>query len=147
MTKAIYLDMDGTIADLYSVDNWLSKLRAEDATPYIQAKPLVKLSALARRLNTLQRKGYAIGIISWGSKHATAEYDKAVEKAKRFWLQKHLKSVEFDEIHIVPYGTPKSEVAEIKGGILFDDEYNNRKEWGINAYDVAEMLDILGELE
>lgn len=147
MTKAIYLDMDGTIADLYSVENWLPKLRAEDASPYIQAKPLVRLSALARRLNTLQRTGYTIGIISWGSKHATAEYDKAVEKAKRFWLKKHLKSVEFDEIHIVPYGTPKSEVAEIKGGILFDDEYNNRKEWGINAYDVAEMLDILAELE
>ena len=147
MTKAIYLDMDGTIADLYSVDNWLNKLRVEDATPYIQAKPLVKLSALARRLNTLQRKGYAIGIISWGSKHATAEYDKAVEKAKRFWLQKHLKSVEFDEIHIVPYGTPKSEVDEIKGGILFDDEYNKRKEWGINDYDVAEMLDVLADLK
>ncbi len=147
MTKAIYLDMDGTIADLYSVDNWLKKLRAEDATPYIQARPLVKLSALARRLNTLQRKGYTIGIISWGSKHATAEYDKAVEKAKNFWLNKHLPSVKFDEIHIVPYGTPKSTVAREKNGYLFDDEENNRAEWGINAFDVVNMLDILGELE
>ena len=147
MTKAIYLDMDGTIADLYSVDNWLKKLRAEDATPYIQAKPLVKLSALARRLNTLQRKGYAIGIISWGSKHATAEYDEAVAKAKNFWLNKQLPSVKFDERQIVPYGTPKSTVGREKNGYLFDDEENNREEWGINAFDVVNMLDILGELE
>ena len=27
MTKAIYFDMDGTIADLYAVDGWLDKLK------------------------------------------------------------------------------------------------------------------------
>lgn len=145
--NAIYLDMDGTIADLYAVPNWLKMLRAENPAPYIQAEPLVRLSALARHLNRLQRKGYVIGIISWGSKHATPEYDEAVAKAKNFWLNKHLPSVKFDEIHIVPYGTPKSTVAREKNGYLFDDEENNRIEWGINAFDVVNMLDILGELE
>ena len=145
--NAIYLDMDGTIADLYAVPNWLKMLRAENPTPYIQAKPLVRLSALARHLNRLQRNGYIIGIISWGSKHATPEYDEAVAKAKNFWLNKHLPSVKFDEIHIVPYGTPKSTIAREKNGYLFDDEENNRAEWGINAFDVVNMLDILGELE
>ena len=145
--NAIYLDMDGTIANLYAVPNWLKMLRAENPTPYIQAEPLVQLSALARHLNRLQRNGYIIGIISWGSKHATPEYDEAVAKAKNFWLSKHLPSVKFDEIHIVPYGTPKSTVAKEKNGYLFDDEENNRAEWGINAFDVVNMLDILGELE
>ena len=145
--NAIYLDMDGTIADLYAVPNWLKMLRAENPTPYILAEPLVRLSALARHLNRLQRNGYIIGIISWGSKHATPEYDEAVAKAKNFWLNKHLPSVKFDEIHIVPYGTPKSTVAKEKNGYLFDDEENNRAEWGINAFDVVNMLDILGELE
>ena len=145
--NAIYLDMDGTIADLYAVPNWLKMLRAENPTPYIQAEPLVRLSALARHLNRLQRNGYIIGIISWGSKHATPEYDEAAAKAKNFWLNKHLPSVKFDEIHIVPYGTPKSTVAKEKNGYLFDDEENNRAEWGINAFDVVNMLDILGELE
>ena len=28
MTKAIYFDMDGTIADLYGVDGWLDSLVA-----------------------------------------------------------------------------------------------------------------------
>lgn len=145
--NAIYLDMDGTIADLYAVPNWLKMLRAENPTPYIQAEPLVRLSALARHLNRLQRKGYIIGIISWGSKHATPEYDEAVAKATNFWLNKYLPNVKFDEIHIVPYGTPKSTVAKEKNGYLFDDEENNRIEWGINAFDVVDMLDILGELE
>ena len=55
MTKAIYFDMDGTIADLYGVDGWLDMLINEDATPYIKANPLVRLATLARMLNRLQR--------------------------------------------------------------------------------------------
>lgn len=38
--KTIYFDMDGTIANLYGVDNWLPRLRSEDATPYEEACPM-----------------------------------------------------------------------------------------------------------
>ena len=31
--STFYLDMDGTIANLYAVDGWLPKLRAFDPTP------------------------------------------------------------------------------------------------------------------
>ena len=140
--NAIYLDMDGTIADLYAVPNWLKMLRAENPAPYIQAEPLVRLSALARHLNRLQRNGYIIGIISWGSKHATPEYDEAVARAKNFWLNKHLPSVKFDEIHIVPYGTPKSTVVDCDGW-LFDDEERNREEWGENSFDANDIIGTL----
>ena len=44
MNKAIFFDMDGTIADLYGVDGWLDDLRAERVRPYAEAKPLVNLS-------------------------------------------------------------------------------------------------------
>ena len=54
----INFDMDGTIADLYGVENWLDYLIAEDAFPYETAEPLLRLSALARRLNNLQKNGY-----------------------------------------------------------------------------------------
>ena len=37
MEKAIYFDMDGTIANLYAVENWLDMLRAFNPTPYEQA--------------------------------------------------------------------------------------------------------------
>ena len=42
----INFDMDGTIANLYGVENWLEMLMAEDETPYAIAKPLVNLSLL-----------------------------------------------------------------------------------------------------
>ena len=67
--RTINFDMDGTIADLYGVANWLDFLIAEDATPYVVAKPLVNMQVLSRLLNKLQRNGYTINIISWTSKN------------------------------------------------------------------------------
>ena len=54
--KIINFDLDGTIADLYGVDGWLNDLINGDTRPYDIAKPLVNMSALARRLNSLQKK-------------------------------------------------------------------------------------------
>ena len=138
--KIINFDMDGTIADLYGVDGWLNDLINGDTRPYDIAKPLVNMSALARRLNSLQRKGYIINIISWTSKSGTAEYNERVKVAKLNWLAKHLKSVKFNNVYIVPYGTPKH---EISSGILFDDEQPNRIKWGVGAYDVTDIRGVL----
>ena len=146
--KIINLDMDGCIADLYGVENWLTHLINANPLPYKVAKPLVNLSTLARTLNRLKRKGYTINIVSWLSKNSTAEYDKAVTSAKLYWLKKHLKSVKFDNIYIVPYVTPKHEVAI---GILFDDETPNRVAWSAiknnYAYDVNHIIENLKEIE
>ena len=147
MAKAIYFDMDGTIADLYAVENWLPKLRAYDPSPYAEALPLVRLSTLARLLNSLQRKGYTLGIISWCSKSSTAEYDCAVTAAKVEWLHRHLPSVEWNEIHIVAYGTPKQSLVNFPEGILFDDEERNRTAWTGTAHDVQNILEILKGLK
>lgn len=147
--KTIYFDMDGTIADLYAVENWLPKLRAYDPTPYMEAAPLLRLCTLARRLNTLRRKGYRVGIVSWLSKDPNPAYGAQMMAAKYYWLEKHLPSVYFDEIRIVPYGTPKSEVISDPLGILFDDEAPNRTEWenaGGTAYDVNNILEVLASL-
>lgn len=136
MSKWLVFDLDGTIVDLYGVDDWLEKLRSEDPTPYKLAKPLVNLSLLARYLHKAQKLGYKIGIISWLSKSSTAEYDEQVTIAKLNWLKQHLPSVTFDIIEIVAYGTPKSTVIpKAVGGVLFDDEYNNLREWkGIGVH-------------
>ena len=142
MTTTIYFDMDGTIADLYSVPNWRPLLRAYDPKPYAEAKPLVNLNSLARILNRLQRQGFRIGIISWLSKTSTPEYDAKVTAAKEKWLAKHLSSVDFDEIHIVPHGTPKQNFATAND-ILFDDEAKNRENWIGKAFDVDSIIEIL----
>lgn len=143
MTKTIFFDMDGTIADLYGVENWLNYLINSDPSPYKNAKPLLNLNSLARILNRLQRTGYHIGIISWLSKNSTESYDEAVTQAKKAWLNKHLASVRFDEIHIVSYGTPKEIFAHNKQDILFDDEEKNRLNWTGKAYNVESILEIL----
>ena len=146
MTKAIYFDMDGTIADLYGVEGWLNDLKSENARPYATAKPLIRMSALARVLNRLQKEGYTIGIVSWLSKGGSDDYNEKVTYAKQKWLKQHLASVNFDEINIVKYGTPKSTAVNIQGGILFDDEEKNRTEWNGTAFDVDNIIEILKAL-
>ena len=146
MNKAIYFDMDGTIANLYGQDDWLERLIAKDETPYANATVLVNMSLLARYLNKLKAIGYTVGVVSWLAKGSTKDYDSKVIKAKTEWLARHLKSVEFDEINIVAYGTPKSTVVSITDGILFDDEEPNRKEWKGKAYDQTDIIGVLKAL-
>ena len=43
----IYFDMDGTIANLYGVENWLDYLMNEKTVPYDIASPMVDLEKLA----------------------------------------------------------------------------------------------------
>ena len=143
MTTTIFFDMDGTIADLYGVENWLDYLIASDALPYEIAKPLIRLNALARILNRLQKQGYKVGVISWLAKNSNTTYDEKVTKAKKEWLKKHLASVNFDEIHIVKYGTPKQTFAKTENDILFDDEEKNRNDWTGKAFNVNEIIEIL----
>lgn len=147
-TKAIYFDMDGTIADLYGVSGWLDDLRNFKVRPYLEAAALINLNQLARKLNYLQKKkGYVIGVVSWSSKESTVEYDREITIAKIRWLVNHMPSVNWDEIHIVPYGTPKEEVVKCPMGILFDDTIEVRENWKGTAFDVNEILEILRGLE
>ena len=143
MTKAIYFDMDGTIANLYGVENWLEMLVNEDSTPYAIAKPLVRLCTLARLLNRLQREGWHIGVVSWLAKNGSDEYNEDVTNAKMEWLNKHMASVKWNEIKIVKYGTPKEKIVNKPMGILFDDEERNRKNWKGIAYDERKILEVL----
>ena len=146
MTKAIYFDMDGTIANFYGVEGWLACLEMSDPTPYRVARPLVNMSHLARLLNALHKNGWHIGIVSWLSKDGNAEFNEAVTATKKEWLNRHLHSVHWDEVVIVPYGVPKHEMVRFANGILFDDECRNRENWIGTAYDVDNIIEVLKEL-
>lgn len=138
----IWFDMDGTIADLYGVKNWLNDLRNEQIRPYALAKPLLHFATFSRMLHRLQQNGYKIGIITWGAKTASASFNMAIEIAKRQWLKKHLPSVIWDDFQFFPYGTDKNNVN--KGNdILFDDEEHNRASWQGLAYEPQEIKNIV----
>ena len=139
----IFFDMDGTIANLYGVENWLDYLLNSDPFPYRNAKALLNLQALARVLNRLCRKGYRIEIISWLAKNSTKKYDAEVIEAKIAWLSEHLASVKFSKINIVPYGVCKDNFRHSENDILFDDEEQNRNAWKGQAYGVENIIKIL----
>lgn len=147
MTKTIWFDMDGTILDLYGVENWLDYLCAYDPKPYIQAGTMLNMNILARYLNLIQKQGYKLGIISWLSRNSTPAYDEAVTKAKLYSLKKHLKSVKWDYIHIVSYGTPKETFIKSEADILFDDEEKNRKNWRGKAYTPDQIMSVLKQIK
>ena len=132
MEKAIYFDMDGTIANLYAVDNWLYHLEHGHTKPNREEKSMVDMRQLGRILNALQNAGYHIGIVSWLSKSGTDEYNARVIETKRKWLLAHLGAVTFDEIKIM--------------GLLFDDEKRNRDNWSGVAEDVNNILEVLKQL-
>ena len=140
----IWFDMDGTFVDLYGVENWLEMLVAHNEKPYEIAKPLFRMNTFARELNKLKKMGYEIGVISWLAKNSNNEYDNKVKTAKENWLKTHLKSVDFNYVEIVPYGTPKN---ESRNGILFDDEKPNRDSWNGVAHNVENIMEILKGLE
>lgn len=135
----IWLDMDGTIANLYAVDGWLEMLNNYDETPYAIAAPLVRMCTLARLLNNRQKKGYRVAIVSALSKNSNFEYDEKVKNAKKEWLAKHLASVNFDEIRFVPYTFIKNNV-NTGNDILFDDEARHLDAWTGTAINAANLL-------
>ena len=147
--KMICFDMDGTIADLYAVENWLPMLRAYDPTPYAVAEPMWDMVELASLLRQCQGFGIEIRIITWLSKDSTAEYDRAVRDAKREWLE--AQGFPFDHFHGVQYGATKADsirryLAEDETAILFDDNAKVRQGWHMGeAIDPVEcdILEVL----
>lgn len=130
---SIYFDMDGTLVDFYGVHGWLNYLLKEDTTPYLIAAPRLNMSVFARYIHRLQADGHKVGIISWCSKKGSPSFNMEIEAVKLRWLAKHLPSIQWDEIHIVPYGTPKFSIVDCEESVLFDDEENNRWVWEMNG--------------
>ena len=118
----IYFDLDGTIADLYGFSGWLDCLQNEQTTPYTEAGLLVDGEQLRNFLAAGRAAGVLFGVISWGAKNASKDYQKAIRRAKIDWLKKNNLFEYFDELHVIKYGTPKNRAAKNRTGVLIDDE-------------------------
>lgn len=148
--KMLCFDMDGTIADLYGVENWLSLLRSEDVKPYREAAPLWDMEELAEILQALRAKGMVVQVITWLSMNSSEAYKEATRKAKIEWLKDQ--NFPFDYFHGVQYGATKADSIrrylnkDTEKAILFDDSEKVRKGWTLGetidptAVDLIEYL-------
>lgn len=145
----ICFDMDGTIADLYGVDNWLDYIKAENPYPYITAKPMWDMDKLAEVLNKLIDEGWEVRVISWLAGGASKEYDEVVRAAKIWWLNNY--HFPYQKAHLVMYGTTKAnsirKVAEKGSAILIDDNSKVRKGWHMGETIDPTSCDLIKELE
>ena len=129
MNKTLVFDMDGTIANLYGVENWLDDLRAENPRPYVNAEPMYNMLVLNGLLEVLKDMGWRVVVTTWLAKGSTPAYDALVREAKIEWLERY--NFPYDEIHLVKYGTTKANCTRHIGGfqVLVDDNEQIRKGW------------------
>ena len=113
--KVVYLDMDGTIADLYGQENWLYMLQNEIAGAFINCKPLTTMESFEKQFPKDQ---YELRVLSMTPKNASKEYCEIVIKEKNAWLDKYFPTI--TKRTYLPYGDNKN----LKGcynHILVDD--------------------------
>lgn len=129
MEKVLVFDMDGTIADLYGVENWLTALENHDPAPYAMARPLYDMDTLKEILGIFKTLGWKIVVTTWLAKNSNKAYDTLVRMAKVEWLDRF--GFPYDEIHLVKYGTTKADCTRKLGGfqVLIDDNEKIRKGW------------------
>lgn len=144
MNKVLVFDMDGTLANLYSVEGWLDDLHARNVRPYAEARPLVDMVELRNILLQLQDFGWHVVITSWLAKDSTRDYDNAVRTVKHNWLDNF--DFPYDELHFIKYGTTKANCTRKYGGrqVLFDDNEKVRAGWNLGeAIDAVDMMEYL----
>ena len=147
--KTLVFDMDGTLVDLYGVENWLEQLRSFNPRPYVVAKPLYDMEVLKSLLEVLKANGWKIVITSWLSKETTPLYDEMVRVSKKYWLDSY--SFPYDELHFVKYGTTKANCTRKLGGyqIIVDDNEKVRNGWHLgntinaNENNLVSLIDLI----
>ena len=152
MTKVrmIVWDMDGTIADLYGVENWLPMLENEIVLPYEIAKPMWDMERLVNVIRGLQDFGIEQRIVTWLSMDSSEQYKSEVRRAKREWLDEF--DFPFDHFHGVQYGATKADsvrkfLAEDETAILIDDSAKVRKGWHLGETVDPTEINVIDFLE
>lgn len=147
--KMVCFDMDGTIADLYNVDNWLTMLRAEDPTPYRVASPMWNMIELIEVCERLKENGIEVRVITWLSKDSSEDYKRATREAKTEWLE--TVGLTVDHFHAVRYGATKADsirryLGTDETAILIDDNEKVRKGWNVGETIDPTTTDIIKAL-
>ena len=125
--------MDGTIANLYGIENWLPRLRAEDKTIFLECEPMISEKELLDKFPT---ENFEMKILSMTPLNATENYCLDVINQKNEWLNKYFPSI--TKRIYKPYGHNKN-LKNSKNAILIDDSEPIRNSWKGIAINPVEL--------
>ena len=129
----VYLDMDGTIADLYGQENWLEMLLAEADGAFINCEPMTTEEEIFKHFPKTQ---YNVKVLSMTPKKATKAYCEKVIAEKNAWLDKFFPNI--TERHYLPYGNNKN-LKNSVNAILVDDNAEIRNNFRGLAINPTEL--------
>ena len=106
--NSIWFDMDGTIAELYKVKNWLSDLRSNDWSVYDRCLPRAHFERINAAIEALIENGWQVGVITWASKGIDFGGElNAISDIKFEWLCRFFPALADGKFACIPYGYDK----------------------------------------
>lgn len=129
----VYLDMDGTIADLYGQENWLERLLKEEDDLFSTCEPMTTEETLYEFFPT---DLFKIKILSMTPKDVSKTYCEKVITEKNAWLDRFFPTI--TDRHYLPYGNNKN-FKNSKDAVLVDDSETIRKTFRGVAINPAEL--------
>lgn len=139
--KSIWFDMDGTIAELYKVEGWLTSLRSNDWSVYDRCVPRHNYQRINHAIEALIENGWQVGVITWASNGIDwgKELD-AIAEVKFNWLCKFFPALADGKFACIPYGYSKADFLEEMGdaytvAYLVDDNKEVRHDWRSHSCD------------
>lgn len=133
MKTKVYLDLDGTLADLYNEPDWLGALCSEASGLFLHLRPLVSEKEL---LEKFPKEKYEITILSMTPKDASLEYCEKVVEEKNAWVDKYFPSL--TKRIYKKYGHNKN-LKNSANAILIDDNEIIRNNWRGIALNPAQL--------
>lgn len=131
--QVVYLDMDGTIFNLYEQENWLERLRNEDPLVFSGDNRIIT----EERLRIFfPESEYDVRILSMTPLNVSNEYCEKVIEMKNAWLDAYFPSI--SKRIYRKYGHNKN-LRNSKNAILIDDSEPIRKSWKGIAINPAEL--------
>lgn len=129
----VYLDLDGTVASLYTEKNWLKRLQNEEAGLFLNLKPIINQETL---LEKFPKEKYEIVVLSMTPKDASLEYCERVKTEKDLWLSEYFPSL--TKRIYKKYGHNKN-LKNSANAILIDDNEIIRNNWRGVALNPAQL--------
>lgn len=129
----VYLDLDGTVASLYTEKNWLKRLRDEEEGLFLNLNPMISQNKL---LEIFPQEKYDIRILSMTPLGASKPFCEKVVQEKNAWLDKHFPALK-KRIY-KKYGNNKN-LKNSANAILIDDNKAIRESWKGIALNPAQL--------